>query len=1167
MGDQEPIRERVFPGSSDMARRMRTFDWSATPLGPVERWPQPLLTSVGICLDCAFPIVIWWGPQLAIVYNDEYRAFLGPTKHPSALGERGAKVWAEIWDVIGPMLAHVIESGEATRSRDLLLHIDREGYQEEAYFSFSYSPIYDETGKVGGIFCPVIETTEKVIGERRLRTLRDLAACCVGADREETVYQAAASILKHNVHDVPFSLIYRIDEERSVAELQSSAGIAAGSRGAPRTVDLDDRDGMWSLGAVACTGKAALMNDLERRFPRLPTGAWRSPPTSALALPVLLPGHDRPRAVLVAAVSPMRALDEDYRTFFGLVATQIASGLADAQAKEAERKRIAALAEIDRAKTAFFSNVSHEFRTPLTLMVGPLDDLLGDPTSTLPEETRAMLNVVHRNSLRLLKLVNTLLDFARIEAGRIEASYEATDLCELTRELASVFRSAIERAGLDLRVDCPSLGEQVYVDRDMWEKIVLNLLSNALKFTFEGSISVTLQRRGKQAELAVADTGVGIATEDLPRMFERFHRVKNARSRTHEGTGIGLALVQELAKLHGGEASVQSTEGSGSTFTVRIPLGHAHLPQERIGASRTLASTALSATPYVEEALRWLPGSSHEATGQPVTPEGHSDAAVRPLGTSGTERILIADDNADMRDYLRRLLSPAYAVTVVPDGQAALEQIRAEMPDLVVTDVMMPRVDGFGLLAALRADEKTRSLPVVMLSARAGEEARIEGINAGADAYLIKPFSARELVARVGSQLELSRLRREVEQELRSRNEVIEESKAALETADQRKDEFLATLAHELRNPLAAIGNSLHLLRLTRPDAAHADGIQQIFERQVKHLVRLVDDLMDVSRITRGKIELRKERVDVGTILWSAIETASPLIEARRHHLAVALPDEKLFVHADPVRLAQVFANVLNNAAKYTDDGGDIRLSVRREGPSVVVSVADSGMGIPAEVLPRIFDLFVQVDQGYARSRGGLGIGLTLARDLVRMHGGSIEAKSAGVGTGSEFVVTLPLMDAAESASTEPSRAVALEPRIRQRILLVEDDPDAADSLRMLLTMMGAEVRTASSGPVALKVLDAYGPTVVILDIGLPDMDGYEVARRMRAGGNGDKLTLVALSGWGQDEDRRRSREAGIDFHLVKPVELDALQELLASVGSHARSASPSQAHSVANRL
>ncbi|HET9764103.1 MAG TPA: response regulator, partial [Casimicrobiaceae bacterium] len=655
--------------------------------------------------------------------------------------------------------------------------------------------------------------------------------------------------------------------------------------------------------------------------------------------------------------------------------------------------------------------------------------------------------------------------------------------------------------------------------------------------------------------------------------------------------------------------------------------------------------------------------------------DGAAGTGPRLAGALGTkvERILVADDNADMRDYLHRLLSPEYAVTTVADGQAALEHVLEERPDLVLTDVMMPRLDGFGLLAALRAGESTRSLPVIMLSARAGEEARIEGVHAGADAYVIKPFSARELLARVASQLELTRLRTSVEQELRSRSEqfvtlfnqaplgvylvdcefrirevnpialpvfgdipggiigrdfdaiihrlwekpyadeivrivrhtletgesyiepergekrldrgvteyyewrldrialpdgthgvvcyfrdvaaqvqarkLIEESKAALEAADRRKNEFLATLAHELRNPLAAIGNSVNVLRHAAAAAGFAE-IHPIFERQVKHLVRLVDDLMDVSRITSGKIELRKEPIGLGTVVRSAIETAAPLIEKRGQRLELSLPDEHIAVDADPVRLSQVFANLLNNASKYSPDGGPVGLDVRRDDSSAVVSVRDRGIGIPPEMLPTVFDLFMQVDHSYSRARGGLGIGLTLARDLVRMHGGSIEAKSEGAGTGSEFVVTLPLSDVAGISSQAPPREEAHEPRIGQRILIVEDDADAAESLRLLLSMTGADVRTARGGAAGLELLDAYRPAVVILDIGMPGMDGLELARRIRATTDGSKLTLVALSGWGQEEDRRRSREAGIDHHLVKPVDVDTLERLLAGVAS-----------------
>ena len=354
------------------------------------------------------------------------------------------------------------------------------------------------------------------------------------------------------------------------------------------------------------------MDNLETRFGPLSCGEYPESVKQALALPITPPGCERPVGILVAGVSSRLALNETYRAFFDLLAATITTHVANARAYQEERKRAEALAEIDRAKTAFFSNVSHEFRTPLTLMLGPLEDELAERASPLPPARRERLETAHRNSLRLLKLVNTLLDFSRIEAGRTQASYESTDLAAYTAELASVFRSAVEKAGLTLVVDCPPLPEPVYVDREMWEKIVLNLLSNAFKHTFEGSIIIRLRWCGDFAELAVADSGVGIPETELPRLFDRFHRVKGARSRTHEGTGIGLALVQELVSLHSGAVSIESEEGKGSTFTVTVRTGTAHIPPDRLGGPRALLSTAARATAYVEEALHWLPNATRD---------------------------------------------------------------------------------------------------------------------------------------------------------------------------------------------------------------------------------------------------------------------------------------------------------------------------------------------------------------------------------------------------------------------------------------------------------------------------------------------------------------------------------------------------------------------------
>ncbi len=366
-----------------------------------------------------------------------------------------------------------------------------------------------------------------------------------------------------------------------------------------------------------------------------------------------------------------------------------------------------------------------------------------------------------------------------------------------------------------------------------------------------------------------------------------------------------------------------------------------------------------------------------------------------------------------------------------------------------------------------------------------------------------------------------------------------------LREADRRKDEFLATLAHELRNPLAPIRNSLHIFRMAGIRDATVGRVVDMMERQVAHMVRMVDDLLEVSRISRGKIELRKQRVELASVLRNAVDTSLPLIEAARHKLCVDIPHEPMMLDADPVRLAQVFANLLNNSAKYTKEGGEIRVKVTAEDGVAVVCVADNGEGIPPAMLTRVFNMFTQLNTG-ARAQGGLGIGLTLAKTLVHMHGGSIEAFSEGPGKGCELRVRLPLAVAevdAEAAPQAPAVAAA-EPRLR-RVLVVDDNHDAADSLGVLLEFLGAEVKVVHDGRAALEAMKSFRPAVVLLDLGMPGMNGLEVARRMREDPDAKPMTLVALTGWGQREDRRRTREAGFDYHLVKPADVGTLQSIL----------------------
>ena len=754
-------------GGSEMGRLIVEHDWSKTPLGSIRKWPWSLKAAVSLMLNSQHPMWIGWGPELTFLYNKAYIQVLSVTKHPWALGRPASEVWAEIWDICRPLADKVLQRGEASFVDEVQLFMNRENFLEETYYSFSYSPIRDEAGRVGGLFCPSTEVTSKVVSARQLKTLSELSANAYLQKTAEAACRSAIQTLSKNPDDIPFCAVYLAERERERQLLRKCAEHpAAVAELNPAVVEVEAERGsaLWPLQEVAQKRKAQVVAiPGADRFPR---GAGGQTLSQALIVPLTSGGDERVLGMLILGASPARRLHTDYLTFFELIGGEVAAAIQNARAAEDERQRLEALAELDRAKTAFFSNVSHEFRTPLTLMLGPLEELLARSHTDLPPAAKGQLEMVNRNGARLLRLVNTLLDFSRIEAGRVQAVYEATDLAAFTADLASVFRSASERAGLQLVVDCATLREPAYVDRDMWEKIVLNLVSNAFKFTFEGAIRVTLRQVEGAAELRVQDTGVGIPAEEMPHLFDRFHRVASTRSRTNEGTGIGLALVQELVKLQGGTVRAESRLGSGTTFVVSVPLGKGHLPEERIGAARK-ESTAIGASPFVEEALRWLPDADTEQSGAAAEemPSRYQLAAApaSPISepAQNRERILVADDNADMRQYLVRLLSERYDAEAVADGRAALAAARKRSPDLILSDVMMPVLDGFGLLRELRADEELRETPIILLSARAGEESRLEGVGSGADDYMVKPFGARELMARVEAHLKMHRMRQQ----------------------------------------------------------------------------------------------------------------------------------------------------------------------------------------------------------------------------------------------------------------------------------------------------------------------------------------------------------------------------------------------------------------------
>ena len=820
-------------GGGEMGSLLRTFDWSDSTLGAPTDWPQSLKTAIRIMLVSRQPIWVGWGSELTFFYNDAYKAIIGG-KHPRALGRPTSEVWREIWADIGPMLATAMRGVEGTYVEEQLLIMERNGYPEETYYTFSYSPIPADDGTPGGIICANTDDTKRVIGERQLALLRDLSAATADARSPGEVCARAARALGTNRHDLPFALIYMEAEDARTLARVGLAGIAEEHPAAPETVPIDANvpwrfaDALAGHEIVLDTGFAAQLG-----VPA-PSGAWHEPVVQVALLPIAPSGETGQRGVLIVGLNPFRLFDGTYRDFLSLLSGQIAAAVASADAYEQERRRAESLAAIDRAKINFFSNVSHEFRTPLTLMLGPLEEWLADSHRLIPAE-RERIRVIHRNGIRLLKLVNSLLDFSRIEAGRAKANFEPTPLAEFTAELASNFRSATERAGLTLRIDCPPLGEPVYVDRDMWEKVVLNLLSNAFKFTFEGSITVAVAQRGPNAELCVRDTGTGVPSTELPRLFERFHRIEGARGRSFEGSGIGLALVKELVEMHGGTIRAESREGQGTTFLVTIPLGAAHLPADQVSSHGADSGGKFQARALVEEALSWLPDAmtSTDVIDGVALDSGRDDlgreGAVKEQGRS---RILVVDDNSDMRAYVCRLLSVRHDCTAVADGELALAALRERRPDLVLTDIMMPRLDGFGLIKAIRGDPDLRDLPVIVISARAGEESSVEGLSAGADDYLVKPFSARELLARVDGALGMARVRREMGDALRGlvaertaelaaandelRAEALERAKVEQALRQSQKMEAVGKLtggiAHDFNNLLQVISGNLQLL-------------------------------------------------------------------------------------------------------------------------------------------------------------------------------------------------------------------------------------------------------------------------------------------------------------------------------------------------------------------
>lgn len=770
------------------------IDWQKTALGPRDQWSPTLRVTVDVVQSCETPMTLLWGPDALLIYNDPYIEVLGQRKHPAAMGQSARTVFPEAWSLIAELLETVWRTGQGTRYPDQLFFLERDGFLDESYFDFSYSPVRDETGEIVGVLDVVIETTQSVVAERQLRTLVSLAKI-QASDQAETC-RAVIEGLAENPKDLPFVLLALCDGEQFNLTAQC----------APQGVDLTD------LGASLLGGLEieSLLGDvtpprLEGLKPKLLRGGYGETdfgvPDQAVVLPLRASrtcGSQALHGVLILGLSPRRRDSDDYRRFFELIADSVAASLDRAAAAREEQRRLRALQDLDRAKTDFFFNVSHEFRTPLTLMLGPLRVLLEQ--EPVGPSARRELEMIERNASRLAKLVNNLLDVSKLDARKLVPVLEPVDLAALSRDIAGVFRSTIERGGLTFTVECPPLGQAYLIDPDMWEKIVSNLLSNAFKFTLEGDIRLSLSEDDEGAVLSICDSGSGIEADQIPHLFDRFHRTQTVLARSHEGTGIGLALVEELSRLLGATVTVQSEPGRGSLFAVHLPaaLRTAEAPRGEHEVSRAALSTITEMLPQEEP---------------PLPP---SIVSEEKFG-----KVLVVDDSADMREFARRALAPFYDVRLVKDGQEALEQIEAELPELIVSDIMMPRLDGLQMVRLLRESETTRAMPILLMSARAGEGSQALGLEAGADDYLVKPFSRRQLQSRVRSLLERSReMRREAQREQQTARLFSQLAQASLAVGKAQSAEELLVITAEQAGLLTGADYASCQLRRDRASIA-----------------------------------------------------------------------------------------------------------------------------------------------------------------------------------------------------------------------------------------------------------------------------------------------------------------------------------------------------------
>ncbi len=1161
---------RCLAGGGQMGTRMRAFDWSQTPLGPVESWPRSLQTTVSIVLGSRYPMFVWWGEERINLYNDAYIPVLG-ARHPAALALPGRELWPEIWDVLGPQVDAVFQRGEATWNEDVLLIMERRGFPEETYFTWSYSPVLGNDGAIAGMFCACSEETAGVLSQRRLRTLRELATACAGADNVEATCAATVRSLAASAYDIPFALLYLLQADGKMSRLAVAAGLESGVPGAPAEISLGQTSQVsWPLARALAEPQGMLVDLQAAGFPALPGGPWPEAARQALVLPLASGWQSAPTGFLVAGVSPRLVLDEEYRNLFTLLADTIATALNRTRADEARREnegRHALFArlyetirplrdpeEIVRAVTSVAGEhfaadrCSYSEVNAATTHATVLPDWMrGDLPSIAGVHDLDSYGPVMMAAMRAGEniIIPDMETYALTATPTARAAWQAIDtrgilIVPLLKEgrLAATF-FLLTHEPRNWTPTEVTLAEQVA--EQTWSALAAARAAEALRVNEERN------RRQIIEQQAIYDTALS-TIPDFTYIFDLEGRFAYANRALLGMFGLSAEEVvgKNFYELH---------------YAPEIADRLTRHVQQVIATKESLRDE----TPYTNAAGR---GGLFEYIFTPTFNEAGEVTAVVGITRDITARNEAEQIMRASRDQFQQLADSAPAMLWITEPDGACTFLSRSWYEF--TGQTEPEGYGLGWTKAIHPDECEAAGRAFMAANAARTFYQVDFRVRRADGeyrWVVdagRPRFDQEgvFLGFIGSVIDIH--------ERKAAEAALEERAATLREADRRKDEFLAMLAHELRNPLASVTNAVTLLRETEseesrdagaaeqesnPATENAAGIRSwatdVIARQSNQLARLVDDLLDVSRITRGNVSLRRERVDATHALGSACEAVAPQVAERKHTLLFEVPREALWLDADPTRLEQIVVNLLSNAARYTEPKGTIWLEAFREeeaeeqSAAIVISVRDSGIGIAPEKIPEMFELFAQGERSAARSEGGLGIGLTVVRGLCNLHGGSVSAHSDGPGTGTAFTVRLPAA-AAPAAVDGRDSSMASASRTGARILVVDDNVDTAQGLGRLLRRRGYTVEVVHDGASALEKAHAICPAAVLLDIGLPGMDGYEVAKHLREQAGCAATAVIAISGYGQEEDRARSRAAGFDHHLVKPVDFEELRVLLA---------------------